>query len=49
MGVSPDLLQDVGGQQFMQTVLGLIQTLRSKNWEEIGNRATITGGSYNLY
>ena len=45
MGVSPDLLQDVGGQQFMQTVLGLIQTLRSKNWEEIGNSRKINSNS----
>jgi hypothetical protein len=35
MGVSPELLQAVGGSQFMQTVLNLIQILRSKDMSKM--------------
>lgn len=35
IGVSPNLMQAVGGQQFMQTVLQLMQTLRSMDQTQI--------------
>lgn len=35
MGVSPTLRNAVGGDQFMQMILQLIQTLRSKKWDQM--------------